>query len=375
MPNFSENLKTKKKICFFSPSSYEIFFDTQKVSHGGAEVQMCLLAKEISKNEDFTVQFIVGDYNQKKTFVSENIIFRKAFNLSQNEIFFGKIKKAIKLFFILSKLKPDTIITTTSNSIAGLVAFYAKIFGKKHIHRTSHTFEVSGEWIAENGIAGKIYKYGLENASAVVTQNQEHKNLLKQNHNIDAVLLKNSFDLSSKKNVEKKHILWVGRFEKWKNPQLCIKLAQLLPNLNFVMICPFEGNDFKAWQALQKQANNLPNITFKAKVHYTKIQKYFDEAKIFVNTSDYEGFPNTFLQSAFGETPIVSLTVNPDNFLTKHNCGEICNNNFDLLVKKVKFLSEKENLRKKYGQNLFKYLEENHDLKKNVKIIEKQIEN
>jgi hypothetical protein len=51
------------------------------------------------------------------------------------------------------------------------------------------------------------------------------------------------------------------------------------------------------------------------------MQRWFDEATVFVNTSDYEGFPNTFVQAATGGCGILSLRVNPDGFLDRFGCG------------------------------------------------------
>ena len=254
--------------------------------------------------------------------------------------------------------------------MVGIAAFYAKLFGKKHLHRTAHLIDVNSSWIENNGIAGKIYKYGLLNANKIVTQNKEHKELLLQNHAINADILKNAFEIKNNQPHEKKNILWVGRFESWKNPVFFLNLAKTVSTHNFTMICPANENNKQEWKAFQKKTLRIPNLTFIEQVPFSEIQSYFNEAQIFINTSDFEGFPNTFLQAAQAKTPIISLNVNPDNFLNEYNCGIFCNNDFDSMVEQTKkLLNNKQELQLK-GENCYRYLKKNHD----INVIGKQLE-
>jgi len=150
-----------------------------------------------------------------------------------------------------------------------------------------------------------------------------------------------------------------------KNPDLFLKLAILFPDEKFVMICPYDISQKENWEKLKSRTDEIDNLTFIKKVPFYEIQKYFNKALLFVNTSDFEGFPNTFLQAAQGKTPVISLNVNPDNFITEYDCGSFADGSFKKMVSGIKNLLENNNDRTKKGENLFRYLKENHDFKKN----------
>ena len=130
------------------------------------------------------------------------------------------------------------------------------------------------------------------------------------------------------------------------------------------MICPYVKSDFTDWTNLKLKATEIKNLTFIEKIPFFEIQSYFNDTEIFVNTSISEGFPNIFLQAALAKMPIISLNVNPDNFITKYNCGYYCENNFEKLLLHCKLLIYDKNLIIEKGENALKFLKENHDIKK-----------
>jgi glycosyltransferase involved in cell wall biosynthesis len=354
----------KIKICFFSPESYHYFWPNEKAKYGGAELQMFLLANYLSKNPKFEIQFVLGNYSHKIPQYYGNIRIIRGFKLPQNESVCTKIFKAFYFLTILIRQKPDILFTTTANSLIGLAGWFKKAGKYKHLHRTAHLMDVDGMWINNNKLSGKIYKYGLENADKVLSQNIEHCKLLKINHNINAIELKNAYEITQfQGKTPKSTILWVGRFQKWKNPDLFVELASKLSAIEHFMICPFTHNDKNEWEKMANKAHKLKNLTLVSHVRYSGIQEYFNKALLFVNTSSAEGFPNTFLQAAAAKTPIISLNVNPDEFITKQQCGVFCNNNFSNLVKSVEELVNNEKHRVLLGNNAFDYLTRNHDIR------------
>ena len=73
-----------KKICFIGPKAYQLFNPKIKSTFGGAEVQLSLLAKELTKNNELDIHFMVTDYGQKNLEQFNNIKIRKSLDFKKN---------------------------------------------------------------------------------------------------------------------------------------------------------------------------------------------------------------------------------------------------------------------------------------------------
>ncbi|HTX87248.1 MAG TPA: hypothetical protein VMC41_04270, partial [Candidatus Nanoarchaeia archaeon] len=78
------------------------------------------------------------------------------------------------------------------------------------------------------------------------------------------------------------------------------------------------------------------------------------------------GFPNIFLQAARARTPILSLAVDPDGFIAKHQGGIVCGDNYEKLKTGLAILLGQDDLRARAGENLYRYFRAEHDLAKNI---------
>jgi glycosyltransferase involved in cell wall biosynthesis len=82
---------------------------------------------------------------------------------------------------------------------------------------------------------------------------------------------------------------------------------------------------------IENEASKLRNVRFLGQIPYREVNQYLAKSKVLLNTSDVEGFPNTFLQAWARRVPIVSL-FDPDDIITREGLGrrpvtedEMCN--------------------------------------------------
>jgi len=366
-------MKNKKiKVCFVSLKAYQLFNQKIKSTFGGAEVQMRFLSRELAKDKRYQVNLIVGDYGQQKKEKIEKVILWKFLNFDDSNIV-KAVWISFNYFLLLKKINADIYFTTTAGPSIGIIAIFCKLTNKKHIHRTASDVDVDGIFIKKNGLNGKLYKYGLQKADVVLTQSLDHKKKLIKNHGINSIIIKNSFVFNEEKKSKKYFTLWVSRCHPLKKPELFLDLAKNFKDEKFKMICPSSSGQEGFYKKIKNNTKNIKNLEFIEFVSFAEIQKYYNEAKILVNTSDYEGFPNTFIQAGIGNVPILSLNVNPDNFIKNYNCGYFAEGNFDLLKKQFSGLLKNEKTWKEKSKNINKYVINNHNMENNIQKINKII--
>lgn len=365
MGGLMKKYEKKIKICVISTYVYSLFNSESLSIHGGSELQLYLITKELSKNQDFEISFVTGNFGQENIESYGNIKLFKSFNPKSNDNLLKKFIQIIEYYRLFKRINGDIYFTSAANSTVGFVSLFCKLNNKKHIHRTASEVEVDLTY-SKGGFLNKIFIKGLESSDLVITQNKTHKKLLKENHGINAKVLRNSFVIKVDNTSEKNSVLWVSRCDDLKRPELFIQLAECFPNVKFVMIAPPANEKENYQKEIKEKADKVENLIFIDRVPFNKIQEYFDAAKIFVNTSKYEGFPNTFLQAGSGKTPILSLSVNPDNFINKYDCGFYCENDFNKLVESTKVLINNKEVWGEKSRNVFKYVKKNHDIHKNA---------
>jgi len=366
-----------KKICFVNMNAYSLFNPNSNAPIGGAEVDLYTLANYLKKY--FQIDFIVGDWGQEKVEVHQGIKVYKSIKLQKTV--WNYLKAPFLLWHNLQVSGADVYLMESAGIEVGIVAVFCKIYRKKFLYRTAHDIDCNREFIKENKIAGYFYKYGLEGADSVTTQNKDNQKMLWENHKIKAKILKNAYQIDNlaTKNYDKNYILWVARCSKWKRPELFLRIVKKFPEEKFVMISPMVSDERDLFNQIKQGASQLTNLVFIERVSFFEIQKYFNKAKIFLGTSDYEGFPNTYLQACLGGTPIISLRVNPDNFITENNLGYCANGKLDLMLDKINYILNHPDDWLEKSRNALKYVKKNHNIniigKKWRAILEKLTDN
>ncbi|MFX0071597.1 MAG: glycosyltransferase family 4 protein [Candidatus Hermodarchaeota archaeon] len=364
--------KNQKKVCFVSMLAYPLYNKKCKndIFGGGAAVQLYIISKELTANNNFNVNIILGNDKLTKNRI-ELLNKIKLYNIRPIKRKIGYyFFSMINLFITLIRINPDVVIQRHADKVTGICALYCKLFKKKFIYSIASLADVTG--VHEKGFLGKFFKYGLSNAKYIIAQNKEQVLELekfKKRQFKNVYIIKNSYKISEVFLENKEHILWVGRAIGPKRAELFIKLAKKFSNETFVMICnktDLKDQSIRYWNTIHNKASITPNLKFIEHVNFHSINEYYEKAKILVDTSIYAGFPNTMIQAFKNKTPVLSLNVNPENILTNYKIGLFCNDDFNKMVEYLHKLLEDKELYLSYSENCYNYVKKVHDIKENI---------
>src|SRR6202011_2983272 len=94
----------------------------------------------------------------------------------------------------------------------------------------------------------------------------------------------------------------------------------------------------------------------------SEVNELLARSHVFVNTSRYEGFPNTFIQAWMREVPVVSLQVDPDRLLEEQGVGIACDDSEQQLAAAVRGLLEDAARRAGYARRAREYAMSRHSM-------------
>ena len=351
-----EGMKKPLRVCFVSPKAYPLFNSRVKGIFGGAEVDLYLLGTQLALDDNFKISFVVGDYGQSDGEVIEGVELFSSLRFDRNWF-----SAPFKIWQAMKRCNADVYIIKTMSPGVLLLWLFCIVTGKKYILRTAHSTHCDGSFLKKHIFSAFFYKRAFKGASFVFTQNESDAVGIEKNFGIKAIVAANGHRIGESQRHKGDHILWVARSAAFKNPHLFLELAVSLPQYKFVMICPAAFGD-KDYQSLRDTAAAIDNLEFVEGVGFFDIERYFSDARLFVNTSENEGFPNTFIQAAKAGVPIVSYKVNPDDFLNVYDCGRCARGDYVRLTVLVDQIAGNEQLNSTLGQNALKYVREHHNV-------------
>jgi glycosyltransferase involved in cell wall biosynthesis len=406
----------KPKICICLPLAYPRFNPAYQAPFGGLEIRVSLIARELARRGHFKIAFVVGDFGQSHIEERENITFyswigrdlwgvSKKIRGQKDPQYFPLIKKVINrglryfewigskirkrnpftgsvadylithsMISVFDEVDADLYIVPGNSFFSAEVAYFCKMRGKKYVFLAGSNYDYCPEYrqFSEKkdmyGTPFPIKAYAIEHAFAHIVQNEQQAQMLKDGYGRSSIIIKNPIDLKPvyPRNLRPNTILWIGKSdERVKRPSLALELARQLPEYQFVIIMTVAIKE--THEQCLKIASTLPNVTLLEFVPFEQIEQYFANARVHLNTSVFEGFPNTFLQAAKYSVPTISLQVDPGGMLTQYGCGVFCEGNLENTQQNIACLMTNDSLWAEFGKRSLDYVTEFHDKEKIVK--------
>ena len=316
-----------RKICIVGLDSYGMLSGEGDLKYiGGESVQHVLLARAW-RDLGHDVSIIVHDEGQGARRVIDGITAIAAHTRNgglPGLRFFHP--RASKLVGALSSADADVYYQSPAGVNTGFTAWFTQMMGRQFIFRVASDSDCEKEHPRIRFLRDRmLFDFGLKRAHLVAAQTEYQAKLLRDNHGIVSPVVNMVVELPQRgaKPVEKDiDVLWLSNLRSLKRPELALELARQLPDVKFTVAGgPMPGGQ-TYFDDVAAAAARLPNVTMLGAVRYAETGALIDRAKIFLNTSSIEGFPNTFLQSWIRGVPVVSF-FDPDGLVNRLQLGRI----------------------------------------------------
>jgi glycosyltransferase involved in cell wall biosynthesis len=313
------------RICFVGLENLPVLApEFERHGIGGAQVQQTLLAKALVRR-GFPVSMVVGDYGQEDGAIWSGVRTYKAYSAHEGIPVVRFVHpRWTKLCAALRRAAADVYYVSCAGAQVGQVAMWAARNGRGMIFRAASDADCDPERVLISFWRDrKLYEYGLRRAAAVLTQSAKQQELMQSKYGLHSSVTSSFVEVPEpQRSLAERDIslLWVGNIQQLKRPEMFLELARRLPGCTTSMVGGPLPKTRDLYERVSADAAGVGNLTFHGRLPYRATNQLFERARVFVNTSDVEGFPNTFLQAWVRGVPVVSF-FDPDGVIQREGLG------------------------------------------------------
>jgi glycosyltransferase involved in cell wall biosynthesis len=309
-------------ICLVAPQVFPVLTGDRKLQFiGGAEVQQNFIARGL-RAAGYPVTILTGDFGQPDDLEFEGLRILK---MRQQGGTIPVLRyfhpRLTSIWSAMRRADADIYYQRCAGAATFVTGLYARTHGKRFVYAAAHDLDLdrprTREIFQERGAWRDLllYRAGLRMTDAIIAQHPGQVETCRRWYRREVEWIPSGYVPPEGARCEPEGVvLWVSVMRKWKRPELFLDLARSLPHLSFQMIggtSAKSASERDFYSKIESEAATLPNVEFLGFLPYREAEAHFSEARLFVNTSDYEGFPNTFLQAWARGIPTVSFV----------NCG------------------------------------------------------
>ena len=298
---------------------------------GGAEYQIACMIQSLQVTGRYDITYLARYAQGAATAPCRVLPIRDERPVS----WFGYLPDAPALLRALGQVNPDVIYQRVACAYTGIAAWYARRHKCRMVWHVAHDSDVipgaytSGRNPLRRRLEKGAIEYGLRNAHAIIVQTSQQAELLQRHYGREpTAIIPNFHPLPTVAPVKSAEplIVWVANIKPMKRPEAFVQLAQALGDIagaRFVMIGSNQsaGSEQRWSEDLLAQIASTPNLQYLGGLSQHEVNEWLAKAHVFVNTSEQEGFPNTFIQAWLRQTFVCSLTVDPDHLLAEGGMG------------------------------------------------------
>ena len=312
----------KTRLCIVTPHQQA----------GGAEYQIACLIDVLRQLHRFEIFYLARHLSAQPQSSSYRVV---RIGHGGRMPRFGYIMDAVPLYRALRRIAPHALYQRVACGYTGVCAWYASRHGARLIWHVASDSDVTrrdlvaGRNPLRSAMEKRSVEFGIRHANQIVAQTRHQAELLQENYSRKVDLIIPNFHPLPEETIDKRvpiTVIWIANFKPLKQPEVFVRMVANLRDLHgvrFLMVgAPATGSGDRRWsEALIASIQETPNLEYLGQKSQREVNELLARAHIYVNTSAFEGFANTFIQAWMREVAVVSLQVNPDGILDNEGIG------------------------------------------------------
>jgi glycosyltransferase involved in cell wall biosynthesis len=353
----------KPALCFVAHAAYGALKGGCNGHIGGAERQQAMIAKWLAKG-GWRVSMVTWDEGQPQDEVVDGV---RVIKMCRQDAGIKGVRflhpKWTSLVHALRAADADVYYQNCGGYETGQVALWCRNNGRRFVYSVASDPDCDPRLPAMRSLRDRIlYRYGVRHADCVIVQTLRQQETLRRGFGVSARVVPMPCAVPSDGTdfprvgsaAQEARVLWVGRVCEVKRPDILLEVARACPGVPFDLVGP--SSDAEYCRGIMERASQVPNITAHGRVPC--VWDYYAQAASLLCTSDYEGFPNTFLEAWSQGLPVVS-TFDPDDLIARRELGLVAGDVTGLAAA-IRRLLTSPDLYRRLSHNARQYYLQNH---------------
>jgi glycosyltransferase involved in cell wall biosynthesis len=350
---------------------------------GGAQYQGHLLAEEIARRPGVEVIYLARDVPPDAASVYKMPYAMRKMGTASGISRRAGLFDARELWRALNELKPDVVYQQMRQSYTDVCARYAAHAGVPFFFQIASDLDLQKHWVT-GGISANLPfdvaeailgMRGMRRATHIIAQTPRQARVLHERFGRSAAAVVRNFQpLPSRLPAKPSapiEVLWVANFKDVKRPELFVELAESFAgrtDLHFAMAG--RASKLRRHVPLMQRIARTPNLEYLGELSIEGVNARMAQAAFHVNTSSFEGFPNTFIQAWAQGAVVATIAVDPDEEgMEKLGIG-FCAGSFEALRARIEELARSPERRQAIAERAFAFAHANHSMARGSELVD-----
>jgi glycosyltransferase involved in cell wall biosynthesis len=355
----SRRVPAAHDVAFHVPHVGPLLDSRAELPTGGAETQVAIIARDLARR-GFRVAIVVNDPDLPRTVDCMDLVYQPPCGgpswLRSPRIF-------ARTFRAIQHANAPVVVQCNASLDTAYVSFAARLTGRRFVFMTVNVVDFDFSRLRPGRIRSAVYRLGVRLAHEVVSQTPEQVRLSEERFGRRARLAPCVSEPARTPRRRPEAFLWVGRLAWYKRPHAYLDLAAAVPEAKFRFVGVPVGPDAPRLAAeIEERARRIENVELLPARPRDELGPLYASAVAVVNTAEFEGMPNIFLEGWAHGAPALAELHDPDGMIVREGLGEFAEGDADRMAQLARSLWASRESNQELEARCAAYMREHHSL-------------
>jgi glycosyltransferase involved in cell wall biosynthesis len=327
---------------------------------GGAETQILAVARGLAGAGLRVAVLVLGDRSRLPPEVDGVHVIAQAPAPSIRGL--GGLLHDLRTLRALLRSSARVVVTRNAGRSVAVAALGARLSRASFVYSSANVVDFDLRRL-EPAYNVWPFERGVRAAAEVVVQTDEQARLCQARFSRDPVVIRSIAERAQPRIAAPEAFLWVGRMVHYKRLDVYLDLAAAVPEARFRMIAVPGGEDQPEIAArLARAHEELPNLEVLSPRPRAELGPLIEQAVAVVNTSEYEGMPNVFLEGWARGVPALAFSHDPDGVVASHGLGSFAAGSQERLASLAREQWATRGDQREVAARCIRYVQRHHDV-------------